>query len=130
MGNRVASRMISRGDNIIIPTVGGKPASVVKQIEGLRKAGYKIGVVHVDVNENEAARRMARRTLRTGRHISSSYVSSIGTGPKDTYNAIKRNYPDLGYAHIDANGPQRSEYYVEAKAIPGATAGRSVFGGK
>lgn len=129
MSEQVLADMLATGDNVILPLVGSKPGPIERRIELLREAGYDVTVDLVDVNEDEAARRMAGRALRTGRHISSSYFASIGDGPLKTYEYLKGKYQDLGFGRIDGNGPPRSERYIEAERHPDATAGRTLFGG-
>lgn len=129
MSEQVLADMLATGDNLILPLVGAKSGSIERRIELLKEAGYDVTVDLVDVNEDEAARRMAGRALRTGRHISSSYFASIGDGPLKTYEYLKGKYQDLGFGRIDGNGPPRSERYIEAERHPDANAGRTLFGG-
>ncbi len=129
MAEAVLADMLKSGNNVILPLVGGKPGSIEKRIKILRDAGYDVTVDLVDVDENEAARRMAGRALRTGRHISSSYFASIGNGPLNTYNYLKDKNPDLGFGRINGNGGHKEERYEEAHNHPDATAGKSLFGG-
>jgi phage-related protein (TIGR01555 family) len=123
----VLSAMLDKGDNVILPLVGGSPGSIERRIATLKAAGYTVAVDLVDVKEDEAARRMAARALRTGRHISSGYFASIGDGPLRTYEHLKASDPDNGYGRIDGNGPHRSERYAEAQNHPDATTGKPLF---
>lgn len=127
MSSDVLATMLQRGDNVILPLVGGSPGSIRKRIETLKKAGYDVTVDLVDVNEDEAARRMAGRALGTGRHISSSYFMSIGDGPNRTYETLKEEYPDLGFGKINGNGGLREEHYTEARNHPTAEHGSRLF---
>lgn len=121
------ARHMARGDNIVLPVVGGSPRSVTGKIEQLQRAGYNTRLMLVDVHPDVAARRMAGRTLRTGRLISSSYARTIGDGPARTYAALRGQLPNVGFARIDANGPRGSERYVEVQGIRGLRTGSSVF---
>ncbi len=127
MSSDVLAGMLAKGDNVILPLVGGSPGSIRKRIETLKKAGYDVTVDLVDVNEDEAARRMAGRALGTGRHISSSYFMSIGDGPSRTYETLKEEYPDLGFGKINGNGGLREEHYTEARNHPAAEHGSRLF---
>lgn len=127
MSSDVLVSMLERGDNVILPLVGGSPGSIRKRIETLKAAGYDVTVDLVDVNEDEAARRMAGRALGTGRHISSSYFMSIGDGPSKTYETLKGEYPDLGFGKINGNGGLREEHYTEARNHPTAEHGSRLF---
>lgn len=119
--------MLDRGDNVALPLVGGTPGSIQRRIALLKSKGYSVTVDLVDVNEDEAARRMASRALRSGRHISSGYFASIGDGPKRTYEYLKASDPDNGYGRIDGNGGPRDEQYLEATNHPTATTGMRLF---
>ena len=127
MSGQVLDAMTHDGDNVILPLVGGTPGSIQRRIKFLKSRGYEVTVDLVDVNEDEAARRMASRALRSGRHISSSYFASIGDGPKRTYEYLKASDPDNGYGRIDGNGGPRDEVYLEASNHPTATAGHKLF---
>ena len=123
--------MLKRGDNVLIPNVGAKSGSIEKRIQLLQSQGYSVTVDLVDVSEDEAARRMAGRALRSGRHIASSYFASIGNGPSETYEYLKANYADVGFGKIDGNGGPREEKYLEAVNHPTAKEGLRLFeGGK
>ena len=127
MATNVLKEMLGRGDNVILPVVGGSPGSIRKRIADLKAAGYNVTVDLVDVKEDEAARRMAGRALSSGRHISSSYFMSIGDGPSRTYETLKSEYPDLGFGRIDGNGGQKEETYIDARNHPNAETGTRLF---
>jgi hypothetical protein len=130
MSNAVLQEMVGRGDNIILPLVGGSPGSIEKRIAVLKAAGYSVTVDVVDVHEDEAARRMASRALSSGRHISSSYFASIGDGPLRTYEHLKSTHDDVGFGRINGNGGPRDENYTEAINHPTAETGYRLFGNK
>lgn len=124
-------RAMARGDNIILPTVGASQASVLRKVEAFQRAGYKTSVLLVDVSDHVAARRMAGRTLRTGRVIPVDYMRSVDHNPHKTYESLKSSaLSGVGFAKISASGPRGSETYVEAKDVPGVQSGDSVFGSK
>lgn len=128
MSARVLQKMLARGDNVILPLVGGSPGSIEKRIATLKKAGYSVTVDLVDVHEDEAARRMASRALGSGRHISSSYFASIGDGPLRTYEHLKGGHEDVGFGRINGNGGPKEERYMEALRHPTAQEGYQLFG--
>lgn len=96
-------RMVGEGDNLIIPKVGARAETIQEFIEGLKGAGYRVGLVHIDVQPEEAYRRMIRRFLKTGRIVASEYFEGVGTKPRSTYFKLKGFVDD--FAEINANGP-------------------------
>jgi hypothetical protein len=127
LGGEALLDLLKEGANVILPVVGAKPGSIRDRIAMLKEAGYEVTVDLVDVNRHEAARRRAKRTLRSGRIIASSYALSIGDGPQNTYETLKSEYPDVGFGRIDGNGPPKSERYIEAIKHPDASEGKSLF---
>lgn len=123
----VLRKMLGRGDNVILPLVGGSPGSIEKRIKGLQAAGYDVTVDVLDVHPDEAARRMAGRTLSKGRHIATGYAASIGSSPLQTYETLKTRYPDLAFGKINGNGSAKEEVYEEAINHPSARAGTRLF---
>lgn len=127
LGGEALLDLLKEGANVILPVVGAKPGSIRDRIAMLKEAGYEVTVDLVDVNRHEAARRRAKRTLRSGRIIASSYALSIGDGPQNTYETLKSEYPGVGFGRIDGNGPPKSERYIEAIKHPDASEGKSLF---
>jgi len=123
----VLRTMLKRGDNVILPLVGGSPGSIEKRIKGLQAAGYDVTVDVLDVHPDEAARRMAGRTLSKGRHIATGYAASIGSSPLQTYETLKTRYPSLAFGKINGNGSAKEEIYEEAINHPSARAGTRLF---
>lgn len=127
LSEQVLLDMLDKGDNVILPLVGGSPDSIERRIKMLEKEGYSVTVDLVDVSEDNAARRMAGRALRSGRHISSGYFASIGDGPRKTYEEMKAKFPKAGFGVINGNGGPREEAYTEAVNHPTATNGYKLF---
>ena len=110
----VEQRMLDRGANIVVPTVGANESGIAKRIDRLQKAGYNVTLVDVAVDRHEATRRMASRALLTGRPIGADYVRDVGDRPSATYNALKEKAN--GYARIEAGGPRGPHRVSEAKS--------------
>lgn len=127
LSEQVLLDMLDKGDNVILPLVGGSPGSIERRIKLLESKGYTVTVDLVDVTEDNAARRMAGRALSSGRHISSGYFASIGDGPRRTYETLKGKYPNAGFGVIDGNGGPRDEVYKEATNHPTAKTGHRLF---
>lgn len=113
----VEARLVKEGANIIIPKVGAGEASIAKTIDRLEKAGYKVNLVNVKVDKDEATRRMASRAIRTGRPIPADYVRAVGNNPTNTYNSLKGRVS--GFAEIEASGKQGTAYVTETKNYRG-----------
>lgn len=100
----VMAKALDEGVNMVIPKVGGKPATIQRIIKKLKANGYKVDLVGMDVSYINARNRMFMRFLNTGRYIPLEYIKEVGDGPMNTYNILKKEGLADGYTHIDNNG--------------------------
>lgn len=97
------ARIVATGDNIILPKVGDRAASIEKQIRNLKSAGYSVDLVLMDVEAKEAFGRMIGRFLSTGRLVVPDIAIAAGTKPPGVYQELKKKGVADGYALIDNN---------------------------
>lgn len=114
MSRMVEGRMLSRGANIVVPTVGANPKGITDRIDRLQAQGYKVTLVDVKVGKDEATRRMAGRALSSGRPIGAKYVVDVGDKPSQTYDLLKGKAD--GWARIEAGTPKGQEYVSESSS--------------
>lgn len=98
--------LMDQGDNLVIPKVGGKAASIERTISMLKAKGYEVELVDMKVGPEEAMKRMVARFIGTGRLIPPDFVKSTGINPSKTYDSIKAKGLADGYARIDNEGPK------------------------
>lgn len=103
----------NEGLNVVLPKVGGTVKSIEKTIAKLKAAGYDVDVVNLLVDQDEAARRMGMRFIKTGRLIPSDFYRSIGGRPRITYNEVKRSAGVRSYAEVNANGKEGEEFITD-----------------
>jgi phage-related protein (TIGR01555 family) len=102
----VGGRLTDEGANIIYPMVGDSAEKISKKIDDYRAKGYKVGIVNLDVSADNAAQRMARRFVKTGRLIDPGYFGSIVNeeAPQKAYAALRQDSRlELGAAQVDGN---------------------------
>lgn len=104
LANDVLADMVVNGKNLVIPRVGSKEKELDILVRSLISESYDVSVVRVDVQPDEAARRMVARYRQTGRLIPTDYFRSIGDGPKRAL--AKLNKAGIKHAEIDYNGPK------------------------
>ena len=105
IAEQVLDALSNEGANVVIPRVGGTPDTIQDQIDVLRRGGYRIFVINVDVPSDEAFRRMLGRFAATGRLIDPVYARNVGDGPARTYEILKQEGGFAGFAEIDNSGP-------------------------
>jgi len=103
IADRVLQLAMGVGDNIVVPKVGGKPGSIVSLINRLKKEGYDVTLMDMQVSYKEARNRMFKRFVKTGRLINPDYVRQVGDNPTKTYYSIKKEGLADGYTQIDNN---------------------------
>ena len=92
---------VKKGLNIVHPIVGAKPSRVVALIDDMKAKGYSVNVRLVDIPANESMRRVIARYESSGRVIPSTYINSIGHGPRDTFDAVKIRSDVNAYSYHD-----------------------------
>ena len=104
LADQVYGRLLDTGDNLVLPKVGGKSATIAKLIGDLKAAGYRVDLVNMAVSYDNAFRRMVGRFLKTGRLINPAYVREVGEAPSATYMSLRDKGVADGYAELDNNG--------------------------
>jgi predicted ABC-type ATPase len=103
LGKIYLDRAMARGDNIVLPKVGDKAASIQKVIQQARDAGYTVNLVNMQVEAIEPFRRNMTRFAIDGRLVPPEYVLSVGDKPTQVYEQLKGEAD--GYASYDNNVP-------------------------
>ncbi|WP_206934113.1 zeta toxin family protein [Roseococcus thiosulfatophilus] len=79
-----------RGDNLALPLVGRDPDGLRADIAEMRRAGYNVHLVLVELPIEAAANRAIARFRETGRYVPLDYiVNKVGDRPIRTYEALK-----------------------------------------
>jgi hypothetical protein len=76
---------MNKGDNIVLPIVGGNYEKLVAQIEQFRALGYEVAVHLCDLPSNKAIGRAIGRYLNTGRYIPMDVLYGYGNKPKENF---------------------------------------------
>ena len=76
---------MNKGDNIVLPIVGGNYEKLVAQIEQFRALGYEVAVHLCDLPSNKAIGRAIGRYLNTGRYIPMDILYGYGNKPKENF---------------------------------------------
>ena len=104
--NRMQSRAIALGDNVVLPIVGGKQSSVEKTIQPYLDAGYSVNLHYMELDGNKAIGRGLNRFLSNGRYITPEYLFSVNNGGvKATYEAMKNGGSIDGYSKWNNDVP-------------------------
>ena len=96
--------MLKSGRNVVIPKVGDKASSILKQIQLLKDNGYTVFLIDMAVTPQNAKLRMYGRFVSQGRLIPPSYVDAVGNLPSGVYLKLKEQGAADGFAQIDNNG--------------------------
>ena len=104
LANILERALVESGVNVMVPKVGGSPASIRKAIARFKAAGYTVEVINMAVTADNAYRRMIGRFISTGRIIPPDYVREVGESPSATFRTLKEEGLADGYAEIDNNG--------------------------
>jgi predicted ABC-type ATPase len=96
--------ILKSGRNVVIPKVGDKASSILKQIQLLKDNGYTVFLIDMSVTPQNAKLRMYGRFVSNGRLIPPSYVDAVGNLPSGVYLELKQQGAADGFAQIDNNG--------------------------
>jgi predicted kinase len=99
---------VINGENLVLPKVGGKPASIERTITTLKSAGYRVDLVEVSAEPAIVIDRMIGRFQATGRFIPPQIMIDGIEGPPRTYQILKDKGVADANARID-NNPGRGE---------------------
>ena len=101
LSNLVKDVAIKKGDNLVIPTIGGDPNKIKNIIGDLQVDGYKVNLVLTDIDPDLALVRMNDRFLRKGRLINQDAANAYKGKSNTTYDLLKQEGIADGYAKID-----------------------------
>jgi len=86
---QILNTAISAGDNVVLPIVGTFEEDVQRNIDALKSEGYEVNLYHVALTLEKTLERTQNRFKETGRLVSTTYIKSVGTKPKENYNKLK-----------------------------------------
>ena len=101
LSNEVMDVAIARGDNLVLPKVGGNPDVIRVLTENLKSNGYKVNLVLTEIDPDLALIRMNDRFIRKGRLIPADYAQANKGRPNFTYEKLKQEGIADGYGKID-----------------------------
>lgn len=116
---------MSRGENIVWPTVGDKLDKLLSSIQEFRDNGYSVYLHLNELSAGKATGRALGRYLSTGRFVDPEVVLKVGDKPTQNYNYIRQQEGLIdGYSHYSNDVP-RGEKPILYEA---GDAGRSLEG--
>lgn len=99
---------IQTGENIVLPIVGGNANKVIsKYINPAKQQGYRVTLVDMMVDPNEALNRMYGRFVSKSRLIPPD-VAKVGRAPSEAFDQLVEKGAADAYTKID-NNPGRGE---------------------
>jgi hypothetical protein len=101
LSNEVMDVAMARGDNLVLPKVGGNPDAIRVLSEILKSNGYKVNLVLTEIDPDLALVRMNNRFIKKGRLINSDYAQANKGKPNLTYEKLKQEGIADGYGKID-----------------------------
>ncbi|TXH51590.1 MAG: hypothetical protein E6Q97_18110, partial [Desulfurellales bacterium] len=119
---------LDAGVNVIIERVGDSEIAIRNLLEELKKTGYTASIVHVAVDGDEAARRMASRFLSGGRYVDPAIFRVVMNKPAPAFARVIENAGLTGYVEINANGPP-GQIVIEKQGGADAPALLAAIGG-
>lgn len=96
------------GANLVIPKIGHNIMAIVKFCSGLKRAGYKVFLVSVDLDRQEATKRAYKRFIKTKRYVPLSLIfDGYSNQPTLNYFKLKQKNVDFfdGYCQISTDVP-------------------------
>ena len=131
IADEVFVRAVENGDNILVPKVGGKAASISRLTKVLKEQNYSVDIVFADVQPQEAMRRMLGRFVSTGRLIPPNYLNSVAPMIESSYNELLMEGRADGFTKIDLSGtPEETIQKIEqSKFRSGLGSKRDAFSG-
>lgn len=119
LSNNVLDVAISRGDNLVIPRVGGSPEAMKSEIINLKNKGYKVNLVLTEIDPDLALVRMNKRFVKKGRLINPKAAEAYKGKPNITYETLKKEGIADGYGKIDTTTPigQPKKVYEDTARI-------------
>lgn len=115
LADRLLARSVAKGENIVIPKVGGKYESIDKLISKFRNEGYEVYLHFNDLDPNKAAARNLRRFASQGRFLDLDTTSfKYGNEPSNIFEKLVREGKADGYTRV-SNDVRMGEYPVQLK---------------
>jgi predicted ABC-type ATPase len=115
----VADAFIARGENFIWPRTGSTASSIRRIAENAKANGYALDLINVDVSEDEAARRVVKRFLETGRMVQARVVKDARVRAHNTYEELKREGVADRYAELDSSDRWPWPILQDGEAVAG-----------
>jgi predicted ABC-type ATPase len=119
----VANEFILRGENFIWPRTGSTASSIRRIAEAAKAHGYSVDLINVDVSEDEAARRVVKRFLETGRMVQARVVKDARARAHNTYEELKREGVADRYAELDSSDKWPWPILQDGEAVAGLLGG-------
>lgn len=94
--------------NMVIPKIGHTISSTITFCSALKKAGYKVYLISIDLDRQKAVQRAYNRYVETHRYVPLSLIfDGYGNQPTLNYFKIKQQYHDTfdGFAQINTDIP-------------------------
>jgi adenylate kinase family enzyme len=115
----LANEFILREENFIWPRTGRTAASIRRIAETLKAHGYCIDLINVDVSEDEAARRVVKRYLETGRMVQARFLKESRQRAHKTYEELKTDGVADRYAELDSTEAWPWPILQDGEAVSG-----------
>ena len=115
----VFPRAVMDNHNLLIDITGKNSNKVADMAKTLKSVGYKIGIVHVDVDDKVALNRASQRFNKpNGRYVPYNYIKGSAQQARNTWNKLtSEGIADIGYS-LDGNA-DRSKGTAPVKATHG-----------
>ena len=115
----VFPRAVMENHNLLIDITGKNSNKVAEMAKTLKSVGYKIGIVHVDVDDKVALNRASKRFNKpNGRYVPYDYVKGSAEKARQTWSKLtSEGIADIGYS-LDGNA-DRSKGNAPVKATHG-----------
>ena len=98
---------MSRGENIVWPTVGDKLDKLLSSIQEFRDNGYSVYLHLNELSAGKATGRALGRYLSEGRFVDPEVVLKVGDKPTQNYNYIRQQEGLIdGYSHYSNDVPR------------------------
>ena len=98
---------IANGDNVVLPIVGHKLSSVMKDIADFQAEGYHVHLHYLELDGNKTLGRALNRFLEKGRYIEPGYLMMVSDGRiNDVYNELKGADFIESYSHWNNDVPR------------------------
>lgn len=104
--NGLMDRCLGKNLGLVIPKIGHDIGSIIVFCEGLKKAGYKVYLISVDLDRQKATQRAYNRYVKTHRYVPLSLIfDGYGNQPSLNYFKLKQQWSKLfdGFAQISTD---------------------------